>query len=152
MTAPNIAWKVCRGTPSQSAQVPYSLVSSTRHSPTSKTTARIMWAAYREAPTSVTMVRSTSNGSAGAPGTAVVMDASVVLVIGLSMLAVIALPLLSEGSARFVCCLACAGTGFCIRTLGAAPLRLTGFRGDMDSEHLERGVEDTGWHYRNWPA
>src|SRR5664280_309060 len=40
MTAPNIAEKVCRGTPSQSAQLPYSVVSSMRVSPTSKNTAR----------------------------------------------------------------------------------------------------------------
>ncbi len=37
---------MCRGTPSQSAQVPYSVVSSTRHSPTSNTPARITAAAY----------------------------------------------------------------------------------------------------------
>src|SRR5664280_3505277 len=40
MTAPNIAEKVCRGTPSQSAQLPYSVVSLMRVSPTSKNTAR----------------------------------------------------------------------------------------------------------------
>src|SRR5664280_976050 len=40
MTAPNIAEKVCRGTPSQSAQLPYSVLSSMRVSPTSKNTAR----------------------------------------------------------------------------------------------------------------
>src|SRR5690606_8466979 len=57
----------------------------------------------RSAPISVTMVRSTSNGSAGASGAAVAADAPVVAVmIGLSMVAVIALPLLSEGSERFV--------------------------------------------------
>jgi hypothetical protein len=39
MTAPNTAEKVCRGTPSQSAQVPYSRLSSTIVSPTSKNTA-----------------------------------------------------------------------------------------------------------------
>lgn len=33
MTASNIAWKVCRGTPSQSAQVPYSRVSQGRPFP-----------------------------------------------------------------------------------------------------------------------
>src|ERR671928_1486593 len=41
MTAPNIAEKVCRGMPSQSAQVPYSRVSLIRTSPTSNQTARI---------------------------------------------------------------------------------------------------------------
>src|SRR6266540_1171443 len=40
MTAPNMAEKVWRGTPSQSAQVPYSVVSFISVSPTSKTTAR----------------------------------------------------------------------------------------------------------------
>src|SRR6266498_2647437 len=42
MTAPNMAEKVCRGTPSQSAQVPYSVVSSISVSPTSNTTARTL--------------------------------------------------------------------------------------------------------------
>jgi hypothetical protein len=42
MIAPNTAEKVWRGTPSQSAHVPYSLVSFTRHSPTSNMTALIM--------------------------------------------------------------------------------------------------------------
>src|SRR3954451_9972781 len=41
MTAPNMAEKVCLGTPSQSAHDPYSVVSSIRTSPTSKTTAVI---------------------------------------------------------------------------------------------------------------
>lgn len=41
MTAPNTAEKVCRGTPNQSAHLPYSRDSSTRTSPTSKTTALI---------------------------------------------------------------------------------------------------------------
>src|SRR6266516_3934392 len=40
MTAPKTAEKVCRGTPSQSAQVPYSVVSLISTSPTSNTTAR----------------------------------------------------------------------------------------------------------------
>src|SRR6266581_6736787 len=42
MTAPNIAENVCRGTPSQSAQVPYSRLSSIKVSPTSNHTARIV--------------------------------------------------------------------------------------------------------------
>src|SRR3954465_4916193 len=41
MTAPKTAENVCRGTPSQSAQVPYSRDSSTIVSPTSKNTAVI---------------------------------------------------------------------------------------------------------------
>jgi hypothetical protein len=41
MTAPNMAAKVCRGMPNQSAQAPYSRVSSMRTSPTSNQTARI---------------------------------------------------------------------------------------------------------------
>src|SRR5262249_53166417 len=41
MTAPNTAEKVCRGMPSQSAQVPSSRVSSIKPSPTSNQTARI---------------------------------------------------------------------------------------------------------------
>src|SRR5215218_6361253 len=40
MTAPNMAEKVCRGTPSQSAHAPYSVDSSMSVSPMSKTTAR----------------------------------------------------------------------------------------------------------------
>src|SRR2546421_9716617 len=40
MTAPKTAEKVCRGMPNQSAQVPYSRLSSTIVSPTSKNTAR----------------------------------------------------------------------------------------------------------------
>src|SRR5215471_16774432 len=46
MVAPNTAEKVWRGTPSQSAQVPYSRVSLTKTSPTSKTTARITLPIY----------------------------------------------------------------------------------------------------------
>src|SRR4029453_11729658 len=42
MTAPNTAENVCRGIPSQSAQVPYSVVSSISVSPTSNTTARML--------------------------------------------------------------------------------------------------------------
>src|SRR6266571_2677831 len=45
MTAPNMAEKVWRGMPSQSAQVPYSVVSLISVSPTSKTTARTCSAA-----------------------------------------------------------------------------------------------------------
>jgi hypothetical protein len=41
MTAPNIAEKVWRGTPNQSAQAPYSVDSSMSTSPTSKKTALI---------------------------------------------------------------------------------------------------------------
>src|ERR1700716_4082961 len=41
MTAPITAEKVCRGMPSQSAQVPYSRVSLIKTSPTSNQTARI---------------------------------------------------------------------------------------------------------------
>lgn len=44
--APNTAENVCLGTPSQSAQVPYSRVSSTSVSPTSNTTASITWLSY----------------------------------------------------------------------------------------------------------
>src|SRR5579875_1108333 len=50
MTAPKTAENVCRGTPSQSAHVPYSRVSSTRHSPTSKTTAWITTITLTAAP------------------------------------------------------------------------------------------------------
>src|SRR5262249_2747289 len=46
ITAPNTAENVCRGTPSQSAHVPYSRLSSTSVSPTSKTTALITRASY----------------------------------------------------------------------------------------------------------
>src|SRR5260370_2168070 len=46
MTAPNTAENVCRGTPSQSAQVPYSRLSSTSVSPTSSTTAATTWPPY----------------------------------------------------------------------------------------------------------
>lgn len=44
MTAPKTAENVCRGTPNQSAHVPYSRVSLTITSPTSNTTARITFA------------------------------------------------------------------------------------------------------------
>src|SRR5690606_38328953 len=80
----------------------------------------------RSAPISVTMVRSTSNGSAGASGAAVAADAPVVAVmIGLSMVAVIALPLLSEGSERFVVPpglrMDCRRAGFLRSHLGCGP-------------------------------